>query len=69
MVPDHSQLSEQINSIIGKKGTISEEVIKFTFPRFELRVNIGQVELEPELALTSWTAFHLMGGQSSTFRD
>jgi hypothetical protein len=44
-------------------------VLKFTFPRYDLKVNIGAVSIEPELALTSWIAFVQMNGQSMVMGD
>lgn len=60
---------EAVEKIIGKKGTMQDSVLKFTFPRYDLKVNIGPVSIEPELALTSWMAFHQVGNQSMVMGD
>lgn len=60
---------EAIENIIGKKGTMQDDVLKFTFPRYDLKVNIGPVSIEPELALTSWMAFHQIGNHSMVMGD
>jgi hypothetical protein len=60
---------ESVEKIIGKKGTMQDGVLKFTFPRYDLKVNIGQVSIEPEFALTSWMAFHQAGSQSMVMGD
>jgi murein DD-endopeptidase MepM/ murein hydrolase activator NlpD len=60
---------EAVEKIIGKKGTMQGGVLKFTFPRYDLKVNIGPVSIEPELALTSWMAFHQVGNQSMIMGD
>jgi hypothetical protein len=49
-----------IENIIGKKGTVQANVLKFTFPRYDLNVNIETITLDPVFALTSWMAFHPM---------
>ncbi len=60
---------ESIEKIIGKKGTMQDGVLKFTFPRYDLKVSIGPISIEPELALTSWMAFHQVGNQSMVMGD
>lgn len=60
---------ESVEGIIGKKGSIQDGVLKFTFPRYDLKVYVGEVSIEPEFALTSWTAFKQMNGQSMVMGD
>lgn len=60
---------ESVEKIIGKKGTMQDSVLKFTFPRYDLKACIGPVSIEPELALTSWMAFHQMNRQSTVMGD
>lgn len=60
---------EKVERIIGKKGSKQNSVLKFTFPRYDLAVDIGPFYIEPELALTSWVAFHQMGNQSMVMGD
>jgi LysM repeat protein len=66
---DHPQSWVQINRIFGKEGIEIDNVLKFTFPRYDLKVNIGPIVLEPELALTSWSAFHQMESHSMMMGD
>jgi hypothetical protein len=60
---------ESVENIFGKKGTMQDGALKFTFPRYDLKVTIGSVLIEPELALTSWMAFHQVGNQSMVMGD
>lgn len=60
---------ESVEKIIGKKGSIQNGVLKFTFPRYDLKVNIGPVSIEPELALTSWMAFHQVDNYTMVMGD
>ena len=60
---------EAVEKIIVKKGLMQDGVLKFTFPRYDLKVSIGPVSIEPELALTSWMAFYKLGNQSMVMGD
>ncbi len=46
-----------IEEVLGRQGVVQEDMLKITFPRTELTVKIGQVQIEPSLALTSWIGF------------
>ena len=46
-----------IEAIFGRKGTVQDQVLKLTFPRSDLHVNVGKIPVEPGFALTSWIAF------------
>lgn len=46
-----------VEQIFGRPGTVQGEMFKLTFPRSELSVKVGEVTVEPGLALTSWIAF------------
>lgn len=61
--------TKSVESIICRKGSIQNGVLKFTFPRYDLRVNVGAVSVEPELALTSWMAFNQFNEQSMVMGD
>jgi LysM repeat protein len=55
----HNRLDTKIiEKIIGKNGSLQDNVLKFTFPRYDLNVNVEMIPLMPEFALTSWMAFH-----------
>jgi murein DD-endopeptidase MepM/ murein hydrolase activator NlpD len=60
---------ESIERIIGKKGTLQDGVLKFTFPRYGLKVHIGSILIQPEFALTSWMAFHHTDNQAMVMGD
>ncbi|MBI4548418.1 MAG: DUF1259 domain-containing protein [Ignavibacteriae bacterium] len=48
---------QEVQQIFGRKGTIQEDMIKLTFPRTDLEIHVGDVSIEPALALTTWIAF------------
>jgi hypothetical protein len=54
-----SQVSDwtEIEKVFERKGTVQGEVLKIAFPRADLQVKVGDVAIEPALALTSWIAF------------
>lgn len=51
---------DAVEKIFGKKGTVTGDVFKVTFPRTDLTVNVGDVHVMPGLALTSWVAIMKM---------
>jgi hypothetical protein len=51
---------KELDKVFGKTGTLKGDVYKVTFPRTDLSVKIGDVSLDPGLALTSWIAFRAM---------
>ncbi len=48
---------EPVEKILGKKGMVRENMFKVTYPRTDLDVKIGDVKVDPRVALTSWIAF------------
>ena len=46
-----------VESALGRKGTVQEDMLKVAFPRTDLSVKVGEVPVEPGLALTSWIGF------------
>ena len=44
-------------------------MLKITFPRSDLSVKVGEVSVEPGLALTSWLGFKAMGKQAMVMGD
>lgn len=60
---------ETIKKIFSQEGTTSGGVLKFTFPRFDLKVKIDGIIIEPDLALTSWVAFNQLGNHSMMMGD
>jgi hypothetical protein len=58
-----------IAGAIGKKGGVTGEMYKVTFPRSDLQVKIGALLLKPALALTSWAAFKKAGDAAIAYGD
>lgn len=58
-----------LEKIFGQKGQAQEDVVKFSFPRSDLKVKIGNVRIEAGLALGSWAAFKLMQKESMVMGD
>jgi uncharacterized protein DUF1259 len=46
-----------VETALGRKGTVQEDMLKVAFPRSDLAVKVGDVPVEPGLALTSWIGF------------
>ncbi len=46
-----------VEAALGRKGTVQEDMLKVTFPRSDLKVTVGEIPIEPGLALTSWIGF------------
>ncbi len=46
-----------IESIVGIKGMMSDDVLKLSVPRKEVRVSLDGFEIIPFMGLTSWVAF------------
>lgn len=59
----------EVEKVFGRKGSVSAHVFKVTFPRFDLKVSIGSVPIDPPLALTSWIALHQAGERSMLMGD
>jgi hypothetical protein len=60
---------ESIKKIFSQEGSMTGNVLKFTFPRYDLMVIIDNIMLEPEMALTSWVAFDQLGNKSIMMGD
>lgn len=60
---------ETIKKIFSKEGSTAGGVLKFSFPRYDLKVKIGEIPIEPDLALTSWVAFNHLGKHSMLMGD
>ncbi|HEU4997183.1 MAG TPA: DUF1259 domain-containing protein [Gemmatimonadaceae bacterium] len=56
-----------VESTLGRKGTPQpNDVMRFSFPRRDLRVTVGDVPIRPALALGSWVAFKRVGRGNAT---
>ncbi len=60
---------QSVEKVFDRKGILQGGVFKVTFPRSDLRVKIGEVSIEPRLALTSWIAFKQMGNNAMMMGD
>lgn len=58
-----------VEKVLGRKGTVQGELLKITFPRSDLSVKVGEVSVEPGLALTSWIGFKGMGKKAMMMGD
>jgi hypothetical protein len=58
-----------VEGFLGRKGTIAGDVIRFAYPRTDLKVKVGDVKVETALALTAWLAFQDMGGHAMVMGD
>ncbi|MGH7493646.1 MAG: DUF1259 domain-containing protein [bacterium] len=67
----HAQTTEwaEIEKVFARKGAAQGEVFKVAFPRADLKVTVGQVSIEPALALTSWIAFKKTKGHTMIMGD
>ncbi len=54
-----------VEKALGQKGMIQGDMTKITFPRADLSVKVGDVPVEPGLALTSWIGFKATGSQTA----
>jgi hypothetical protein len=59
----------KVQEILGRKGSVSGAILKTPFPRSDLHVKIGDVAVEPGLALTSWVAFGPMSNETMMMGD
>jgi len=60
---------QPVENVLGRKGTVQGDVLKVAFPRSDLNVSVGNVHVEPALALTSWMAFKSMGTDTMVMGD
>jgi hypothetical protein len=52
-----------VDQALGRKGAAQPgDVMRYSFPRSDMQVSIGGVQLRPALALGSWVAFKDIGG-------
>ncbi|MBU5445507.1 DUF1259 domain-containing protein [Paenibacillus sp. MSJ-34] len=58
-----------LEQIFGRKGTVQDGVFKVTLPRSDLKVKVGEVMIEPDLALTGWLAFKPHGNETMMMGD
>jgi hypothetical protein len=55
-----------VTTALGRAGAVqSDGVMKYSFPRSDLKVNLDGVRVRPALALGSWVAFKRMGSSDA----
>lgn len=60
---------QEVETAFGRKGTVQEDMLKITLPRTDLAVKVGEVAVEPGLALTSWLGFKGTGKNAMMMGD
>jgi Domain of Unknown Function (DUF1259) len=50
-----------VDKTFGRPGTVQNDLYKVTFPRSDLNVKVGNVKVQPGVALTSWIAMRPAG--------
>lgn len=58
-----------VEKVFSQKGKAQGSAFKLTFPRTDLAVHMGEVKIEPGLALTSWIGFGKMGNRAMMMGD
>ena len=58
-----------IAGALGRRGQVTGEAYKVTFPRSDLRVRAGGVLIKPALALNTWASFKKDGDAALTYGD
>ena len=61
--------STALNNVFGKKGTVTDNVYKVSFPRSDLKVKVGDFAVAPGLALGTWIGIINMGDHAMMMGD
>src|SRR3954469_8043447 len=61
--------SAALNDVFGKKGTVTGNVYKVTYPRSDLKVKVGDFSVGPGLALGTWVGIISMGDHAMMMGD
>src|SRR5215469_17971106 len=61
--------TDGIAKAMGKEGDLTGEMYRVSFPRSDLTVKVGNVVIQPALALMSWAAFVKSGNTTITYGD
>lgn len=66
----YSQIdSSALNTVFGKKGTVTGNVYKISYPRSDLKVKVDGFPVAPGLALGSWVGIIQMGNPAMMMGD
>lgn len=70
-LPAQASSWTSVEQVLGRVGAPQPgDVMRFSFPRRDLRVTVGDVQVRPSLALGSWVAFKRMpDGQAMVMGD
>lgn len=70
-LPLHAQQQDwkAVQDVLGRQGIHQGDMLKVTFPRTDLKVVLGDVTIDPGLALTSWVAFKPMDTSTMMMGD
>ena len=60
---------KNVDSVLGRTGTVSGEVHRHGFPRSDLQVTVDGVAIRSSLALGGWVAFEPAQGHSMVMGD
>src|SRR6185503_7525326 len=58
-----------VETVLGRKGMVTDTVIRFAYPRTDLKVKVGEIKVGAALALTAWLAFQDMGNHAMVMGD
>src|SRR5215831_18464369 len=58
-----------LNNVFGKRGTVTGNVYKITYPRSDLKVKVGDFSVAPGLALGTWIGIISMGDHAMMMGD
>jgi hypothetical protein len=61
--------STALNTVFGKKGTVTGNVYKISYPRSDLKVKVGDFAVAPGLALGTWIGIINMGNHAMMMGD
>lgn len=61
--------SSALNNVFGKKGTVTGDVYKISYPRSDLKVKVNGFAVAPGLALGSWIGIIQMGNHAMMMGD
>lgn len=61
--------SSALNNVFGKKGTVTGDVYKISYPRSDLKVKVNGFAVAPGLVLGSWIGIIQMGNHAMMMGD
>src|SRR5215207_143127 len=59
----------KVDAALGRKGAVTDDVHRYSFPRTDLTVTVDGIEIKPALALGGWVAFKPMHGEAMVMGD